>query len=75
MALQKTAPRKLVAEILPLSAASGETAAAAPAVIKQEIKQETEKKENSRSLPVFTTTSRSQSQISDISNTLMARRL
>ncbi len=35
---------KLLAETLSPSAASGETAAAAPIVIKQEIKQETEKK-------------------------------
>jgi hypothetical protein len=41
---RKQLREKLVAEMLPLSAASGETAAAAATVVKQEIKQETEKK-------------------------------
>jgi hypothetical protein len=41
---RKQLREKLVAEMLPLSAASGETATAAPAVIKEEIKQERDNK-------------------------------
>jgi hypothetical protein len=75
---RKQLREKLVAEMLSPSAASGETAAAAPTVIKQEIKQETEKKrtfEQTAYVHDNRRTSRSQSQISVISNTLMARRL